>query len=75
MKELTLAEVETVNGGFGLLAVPAGIGLGLFIPTIVLGAISGPFTGGLGFAVMAAGIVGTSLSGAAMIASIALPIL
>jgi len=48
---------------------------GAFIPTIVLGAIAGPFTLGIGFAVMAAGIVGTSLSGAAMIVSICAPIL
>jgi hypothetical protein len=75
MRELTSNEMSAINGGFGLLSLPAGLGLGLFIPTIVIGAISGPFTLGVGFAVMAAGIVGTSLSGAAMIVSICTPIL
>ncbi|HDH0705642.1 TPA: hypothetical protein PIO99_004688, partial [Klebsiella aerogenes] len=51
------------------------IGLLVSIPTIVIGAITGPFTLGAGFAVMAAGIVGTSLAGAAMIVSICTPIL
>ncbi len=75
MRELTCDEICVVSGGFGLLSLPASLGLGAFIPTIVLGAIAGPFTLGIGFAVMAAGIVGTSLSGAAMIVSICAPIL
>ncbi|GKX54529.1 hypothetical protein SOASR030_06410 [Leminorella grimontii] len=69
MRELTLTEMEAVDGGFGLLAVAGGIGLAVSIPTIVLGAIAGVPTLGLGFVVMAAGIVGTSLSGAAIITS------
>lgn len=75
MRELSVTETAEVNGGFGLLALPAALGLGISIPTIVIGAVTGPFTFGLGFGLMAAGIVGTSLSGAAMITSIATPIL
>lgn len=75
MRELNQMEIESVNGGFGLLAIPAGVGLAVSIPTIVLGAINGPVSGGLGYVAMTAGIVGTALSGVAMIASIVLPIL
>ncbi|HGY2288282.1 TPA: hypothetical protein ACNVBJ_002571 [Klebsiella aerogenes] len=75
MRELTYNEMSEVSGGFGLLSIPAAIGLLVSIPTIVIGAITGPFTLGAGFAVMAAGIVGTSLAGAAMIVSICTPIL
>ncbi|MEG0280261.1 MAG: hypothetical protein RR510_15770 [Morganella sp. (in: enterobacteria)] len=75
MRELNQVEMEATNGGFGLLAFPAALGLMLSIPAIPLGAVAAPFTGGLGFIGMTAGIVGTALSGAAMIASIALPIL
>ncbi|GAA0330564.1 hypothetical protein L9H26_06605 [Morganella psychrotolerans] len=75
MRELNVNEFDAVNGGFGLLAIPAGLGLLVSIPTIVAGAVLGPVTGGLGFGLMAAGIVGTALSGAGMIASIVFPIL
>ncbi|OBU13248.1 hypothetical protein [Morganella psychrotolerans] len=75
MRELNRNEIDSVNGGFGLLAFPAGLGLMFSIPAIVAGAVLGPVTGGLGFGLMAAGIVGTALSGAGMIASIVLPIL
>ncbi|ENR0235344.1 hypothetical protein [Klebsiella aerogenes] len=75
MRELTYNEMSDVSGGFGLLSIPAAVGLLVSIPTIVFGAITGPFTLGAGFAVMAAGIVGTSLAGAAMIVSICTPVL
>lgn len=70
MRELTLAEVQAVSGGG--LAGPAlktigGLGLVVSIPVIVGGAILGVPTLGLGFIAMAAGIVGTALSGALMI--------
>ncbi len=77
MKELTLTEVQAVSGGglIGLGLVGAG-GLGLLvsIPVIVGGAILGVPTLGLGFVAMAAGIVGTALSGAKMIVGISLPV-
>ena len=72
MRELTLTEMESVDGGFGLLAVAGGIGLAVSIPTIVLGAVTGVPTLGLGFVAMAAGIVGTALSGAAIVTSVVL---
>lgn len=75
MRELTYNEMSDVSGGFGLLSIPAAVGLLVSIPTIVFGAITGPYTLETGFAVMAAGIVGTSLAGAAMIVSILTPIL
>ena len=44
MRELTYNEMSDVSGGFGLLSIPAAIGLLVSIPTIVIGAITGPFT-------------------------------
>gem|GEM_PF-996484 len=77
MRELTLAEVQSVSGGglIGLgLKIAGGLGLLVSIPVIVGGAVLGVPTLGLGFVAMAAGIVGTALSGAALITGIALPV-
>lgn len=68
MRDLSLSEINSVNGAIGLLTVPAAIGLMVFVPTIVAGAtlpipIIGP-------AIMLAGIAGTVVSGTAMVASI-----
>lgn len=77
MKELTLAEVQSVSGGgligLGLTAL-GGVGLLVSIPVIVGGAILGVPTLGLGFVAMAAAIVGTALSGATMIVGVSVPV-
>jgi len=78
MRDLTLVEIQSVSGaggqvGVGLL-VAGGLGLLVSIPVIVGGAILGIPTLGLGFVAMALGIVGTALSGTAMITGIVLPV-
>ncbi|EXU75875.1 hypothetical protein [Erwinia mallotivora] len=73
MRELTFQEVTCVSGagedGGSLIATGA-LGLLVSIPVIVVGAILGIPTLGLGFVAMAAGIVGTALSGVAIISGI-----
>lgn len=73
MRELTFHEVSCVSGAAvesnSLLAAGA-VGLLVSIPVIVGGAVLGVPTLGLGFIAMAAGIVGTALSGVAIILGI-----
>lgn len=73
MRALLIKEIDVVSGA-GILdkivspvphairGVVGGVGLIISIPTIVLGAIAGVPTLGLGFVVMTVGIVGTALS-------------
>ena len=61
MRELNRNEVDSVNGGFDLSAFSASLGLMFSIPAIIAGAVFGPVTGGLGFGLMAAGIVVSSV--------------
>lgn len=66
MRELTLPEISFVSGAGSTALLEAGAaGLLVSIPVIVGGAILGVPTLGLGFIVMAAGIVATALSGVA----------
>lgn len=77
MRELALTEVELVNGGLGVfgtgLLFAGGAGLVFSIPTIVAGAILGIPTLGLGYIAMTAGIVGTAISGSAMVVGVVSP--
>lgn len=59
MRVLKAEEVVAVSGGIGLLTIPALLGLGVFIPGIVLSGIA-----------LGATILGTVVSGIALIASI-----
>lgn len=74
MRQINEQEALLVNGGGlvagGVLAAVSGIGLLISIPTIVIGAIAGVPTLGLGFVAMTAGIVGTALSGVGMLGGV-----
>ncbi|WP_261643764.1 hypothetical protein [Erwinia mallotivora] len=72
MRELTFQEVTCVSGAGESSDLISGglLGLLVSIPVIVGGAILGIPTLGLGFIAMAAGIVGTALSGVAIISGL-----
>ena len=59
MRVLNTEEVVKVSGGIGLLTIPALLGLGVFIPGIVLSGVA-----------LGATILGTVVSGIALVASI-----
>ncbi len=58
MKVLNVEEINEVSGGIGLLTLPSLLGLGVFIPGIVLSSV------GLGVT-----ILGTAVSGIGLLAS------
>lgn len=73
MRELNQAEVEAVNGGFGVLALPAAVGIAVSLATVGIGAVTSPVTGPVGYAAMGSGFIGAAASGVALLASILFP--